>query len=114
MYLLHFCCITTAEDDVDADEQPPQGPNTPSPASATTDGAGSSTSEGVAAANAGEQLGDLAGAVAVGRTYNYVTEAVCDKHVGTFLKAVDTVARLPGQGFAAIKVQTSNLGILAK
>jgi proline dehydrogenase len=95
-----------AEDDVDADGQSShRGPNAPSPSSATTDGAGSSRSEGVAAADAGaRELGDLAGAVAVGRTYNYVTEAVCDKHVGTFLKAIDTVAKLPGQGFAAIKV----------
>lgn len=57
----------------------------------------------MAAAAAG-QPPDLAGAVAVGRTYSYVTEEVCDKHVQIFLKAIDTVAKLPGQGFAAIKV----------
>ena len=99
-----------AEDDV-----PAAGPagkaavesSKPSPASATTEGSGSSSSPGIAAANAGEPAaaaGDLAGAVAVGRTYSYVTEAICEKHVGTFLKAIDTVAKLPGQGFAAIKV----------
>lgn len=42
--------------------------------------------------------------VAVGRQYSYENEATCDKHVGVFLKAIDTVARLPDQGFAAIKV----------
>jgi hypothetical protein len=36
--------------------------------------------------------------------HRYEDEALCDRHVGIFLKAIDTVARLPGQGFAAIKV----------
>lgn len=96
---------TAAEDDVDTSAKPAtSGRDKPSPASSTTEGSGSSRSEGIAAANAGQQPSDLAGAVAVGRTYSYVTEATCDKHVGIFLKAIDTVARLPGQGFAAIKV----------
>eukprot|EP00878_Enallax_costatus_P012186 GHUV01012726.1.p1 GENE.GHUV01012726.1~~GHUV01012726.1.p1 ORF type:complete len:543 (+),score=186.85 GHUV01012726.1:393-2021(+) len=94
-----------AEDDVDTTAaKPAASADKPSPSSATTDGAGSSNSPGVAAADAGQLPADLAGAVAVGRTYSYVTEAVCDKHVGIFLKAIDTVAKLPGQGFAAIKV----------
>lgn len=66
----------------------------------------------MASAAAGAQPPDLAGAVAVGRTYNYVTEAVCDKHVGIFLKAIDTVAKLPGQGFAAIKVHIFELPVV--
>lgn len=88
-----------AEDDV---PQTATGSSQPSPTSATTDGEGSDSSTGVAAANAGQEPADAG--VAVGRTYSYVTEAVCDKHVGVFLKAVETVAKLPGQGFAAIKV----------
>jgi hypothetical protein len=40
--------------------------------------------------------------------YNYEDEATCDKHVGIFLKAIDTVAQIPGEGFAAIKVSTSS------
>jgi len=46
--------------------------------------------------------------MAVGRMYNYEDEATCDKHVGIFLKAIDTVAQIPGEGFAAIKVSTSS------
>jgi hypothetical protein len=46
----------------------------------------------------------LPGAVAVGRTYSYEDEATCDKHVDIFLQAIATGAKLPGQGFAAIKV----------
>eukprot|EP00798_Chlamydomonas_sp_ICE-L_P007767 gene7767-953_t len=41
---------------------------------------------------------------AVGRVYNYQSEKLCDQHVETFLKSVDTAGSLPGQGYAAIKV----------
>jgi proline dehydrogenase len=40
----------------------------------------------------------------VARTYDYSSEVQCDKHVDTFLAAIATAARLPGQGFAAIKM----------
>lgn len=85
---------------------PQQQQQAPSTASAATEGTGSSSgsvSTDAAAAGAGtwEPAPNL---VAVGRQYSYENEATCDKHVEVFLKAIDTVAKLPDQGFAAIKV----------
>jgi proline dehydrogenase len=40
----------------------------------------------------------------VARTYDYASELQCERHVGTFLKAIGTAGRLPGQGFAAVKM----------
>ncbi len=45
---------------------------------------------------------DAKGAVA--RVYDYVSEEQCDRHVETFISAVDTAGGLPGQGFAAVKL----------
>lgn len=76
----------------------------PSTASAATEGTGSSpasVSTDAAAAGTWEPAPNL---VASGRQYSYENEATCDKHVQVFLKAIDTVANLPDQGFAAIKV----------
>eukprot|EP00879_Flechtneria_rotunda_P002759 GHRR01002968.1.p1 GENE.GHRR01002968.1~~GHRR01002968.1.p1 ORF type:complete len:566 (+),score=216.84 GHRR01002968.1:798-2495(+) len=104
-----------AEDDVAA-AKPAKGVDAagqPSPAATGTDGSGTSNSAGVAAASSGPQLtthsidaaaGDLPHTIAVSRTYSYENEQTCDKHVDIFLKAIDTVAKLPGHGFAAIKV----------
>eukprot|EP00195_Chlamydomonas_chlamydogama_P012380 CAMPEP_0202907550 /NCGR_PEP_ID=MMETSP1392-20130828/43042_1 /ASSEMBLY_ACC=CAM_ASM_000868 /TAXON_ID=225041 /ORGANISM="Chlamydomonas chlamydogama, Strain SAG 11-48b" /LENGTH=585 /DNA_ID=CAMNT_0049596507 /DNA_START=23 /DNA_END=1777 /DNA_ORIENTATION=+ len=40
----------------------------------------------------------------VARTYDYQSEVLCDRHVATFLNAIDTAALLPKPGFAAIKL----------
>jgi proline dehydrogenase len=38
------------------------------------------------------------------RTYDYGSEQKCDRHTAVFLKAINTVAQMPGTNFAAIKV----------
>jgi proline dehydrogenase len=38
------------------------------------------------------------------RVYNYDTEAQCDRHVDTFKKCINDVAKLSSDGFAAVKV----------
>jgi proline dehydrogenase len=104
-----------AEDDSPAAPAAPQAqPRTsqqqqqqqaPSTAAAATEGTGSSSGsvslDAAAGAGTWEPAPNL---VAVGRQYSYENEATCDKHVEVFLKAIDTVAKLPDQGFAAIKV----------
>lgn len=95
-----------AEDDVAAAAPQPQhtaAQQVPSSSAAATEGSGSSSAAVAldAAAGTWEPSPNL---VAVGRQYSYENEATCDKHVEVFLKAIDTVARLPDQGFAAIKV----------
>ncbi|KAK9815561.1 hypothetical protein WJX72_005858 [[Myrmecia] bisecta] len=40
----------------------------------------------------------------VARTYDYNTEAACDRHMRIFLRSIEAAADAPGQGFAAIKV----------
>jgi proline dehydrogenase len=40
----------------------------------------------------------------VARTYDYASEVQCERHVATFLKAIATASKLPGQGFAALKM----------
>jgi proline dehydrogenase len=88
---------------------PEQQQQAPSTAAAATEGTGSSSGsvsvDAAAAAAAGAGTWEPApNLVAVGRQYSYENEATCDKHVEVFLKAIDTVAKLPDQGFAAIKV----------
>lgn len=39
----------------------------------------------------------------VARTYDYNTEAACDRHTGVFLRSIAAAADGAGQGFAAIK-----------
>jgi proline dehydrogenase len=73
----------------------------PSSSAAATEGSGSTPAAAAGAAGSWEPAPNL---VAVGRQYSYENEATCDKHVEVFLKAIDTVAKLPDQGFAAIKV----------
>lgn len=95
-----------AEDDVAAAAPQPQhtaAQQAPSSSAAATEGSRSSSTAVASDAAAGtwEPSPSL---VAVGRQYSYENEATCDKHVEVFLKAIDTVARLPDQGFAAIKV----------
>lgn len=53
--------------------------------------------------NSGTAAPAPAAAGVVARTYDYASEQMCDHHVGIFLNAIDTVGRLPGRGFAAIK-----------
>lgn len=100
-----------AEDDVEAAAKPGSksspADQQPTTAAAATDGSGSTHADAAAAGGAAAAvLGatQLPGAVAVSRTYSYEDEATCDKHVGIFLQAIATGAKLPGQGFAAIKV----------
>ncbi|BDA48708.1 Proline dehydrogenase 1, mitochondrial [Coccomyxa sp. Obi] len=40
----------------------------------------------------------------VARTYDYDTEAACDRHTSIFLRSIDAAAQGQGQGFAAIKL----------
>lgn len=77
----------------------------PSSSAAAIEGSGSGpASPSAAAAGAAGSWEPAPNLVAVGRQYSYENEATCDKHVEVFLKAIDTVAKLPDQGFAAIKV----------
>jgi hypothetical protein len=41
----------------------------------------------------------------VARTYDYDTEAACDRHTSIFLRSIDAAAQGRGQGFAAIKAR---------
>ncbi|KAF6251337.1 FAD-linked oxidoreductase-like protein [Scenedesmus sp. NREL 46B-D3] len=101
-----------AEDDVEAAAKPDSkgaaADQQPSTTAATTDGSGNTAADadGAPLIDGTPVLGatQLPGAVAVSRTYSYEDEATCDKHVDIFLQAIATGARLPGQGFAAIKV----------
>lgn len=43
----------------------------------------------------------------VARTYDYETEASCDKHRDIFMRSIMAASDAPGQGFAAIKVRHS-------
>lgn len=42
----------------------------------------------------------------VARTYDYDTEAACDRHTSIFLRSIAAAADGRGQGFAAIKVRS--------
>jgi hypothetical protein len=102
--------LPAGRDDVEAAAKPashgPTAAQQPSAAAATTDGSGSTAADAADSSVGAPVLGatQLPGAVAVGRTYSYEDEATCDKHVEIFLQAIATGAKLPGQGFAAIKV----------
>ncbi len=49
----------------------------------------------------------------VARTYDYNTEAACDRHTSIFLRSIAAAAQGEGQGFAAIKVKSCCCKILA-
>eukprot|EP00882_Tetradesmus_deserticola_P004911 GHRQ01005174.1.p1 GENE.GHRQ01005174.1~~GHRQ01005174.1.p1 ORF type:complete len:485 (+),score=244.36 GHRQ01005174.1:73-1455(+) len=99
-----------AEDDVESAAKPAGKGDAagqhPSTTAATTDGSGNTAADAAPLIDGAPVLGatQLPGAVAVSRTYSYEDEATCDKHVNIFLQAIATGAKLPGQGFAAIKV----------
>lgn len=107
MWLLAAACRDDVEAAAKPDSKSSPADQQPTTAAATTDGSGSTHADAAAAGGAAAAvLGatQLPGAVAVSRTYSYEDEATCDKHVGIFLQAIATGAKLPGQGFAAIKV----------
>lgn len=43
----------------------------------------------------------------IARTFDYDNEAKCEQHTSTFLRNIKAASEAPGQGFAAIKVQST-------
>ena len=63
-------------------------------------------SEQVWSADDGASSRSVASSSVVARTYDYATEEHCDRTKDIFLHSIQTAADTPGQGFAAIKVNS--------
>jgi proline dehydrogenase len=98
-----------AEDDVQpVSQKGALSGSAPSSTAATTDGAGATSTASTRSSSSSDSVQYRSQQGVVGRMYDYTSEAKCDHHVDIFLKAINTVGKLEGNGFAAIKVSQAS------